>query len=49
MVICDTCIMAIKSRGEKIYVGDSVHDDNNESMTCEWCKDEFDELNEVRV
>lgn len=48
MKICDTCIMAIRSRGETVYTGDTIHSDEND-MTCEWCKiDGFDELIEVR-
>lgn len=35
--LCDNCINAIKSRGEKVLVGDfhSVE----EEITCEWCKE----------
>lgn len=43
--ICDRCISAIKSRGEKIFVGSIVDPDeyleeNGEPLRCEWCGEE---------
>lgn len=38
--ICDKCIMAIRSRGEKILVGDLIYDYDEseaENKPCEWC------------
>lgn len=44
--LCDHCVCAIRSRGEKVFVGDSLEwnekYDDMESVTCEWCNDEFD-------
>jgi len=48
MLICDGCIMAIRSRGEKIYVGDTVYMEDEE-LTCNWCDEPFDELFKVRL
>lgn len=38
-LFCDKCIRAIRSRGETIFVGDAVYDDDNEGMCCSWCKE----------
>ena len=43
--ICDRCISAIKSRGEKIFVGsivdpDEYFEENGEPLRCEWCDEE---------
>ena len=41
-VICGRCILAIRSRGETIFVGEPVHD---EAFTaCMWCEEPSDEL-----
>ena len=44
-ILCRNCIDAIKSRGEKIYVGDEIdvdcwEEDNNVKAKCEWCDEE---------
>ena len=43
--LCMNCINAIKSRGEKIFVGSIVDPDeyleeNGEPLHCEWCDEE---------
>lgn len=40
--LCDRCICAIKSRGEKLFVGDEVPFDEEDDSTfiCEWCEEE---------
>ena len=49
--LCEYCIEAIRSRGEKLLVGDQydleyeVYAD--EPQVCEWCGEEADELYEV--
>lgn len=54
-ILCKHCIDAIKSRGEKIYVGSLVERDIemigkdrciSDGMKCEWCDEEDDELYE---
>ena len=47
-ILCRNCIDAIKSRGEKIYVGDIVngYDFKDEPTKCEWCNEEDVELYE---
>ena len=48
MLLCDICIQAIRSRGEKIFVGNAVYADDDQ-IICDWCDEDFDELYEVRV
>jgi hypothetical protein len=43
--LCDRCIRAIQSRGEKVYVGNRVRD--KEVNICVWCKEPDDELFEA--
>ena len=46
--LCEHCIEAIKSHGEKLAVGDCLMDEvesEEEDIPCEWCG-EFDELYE---
>ena len=40
--LCRYCIQAIKSRGEKLFVGDEVYrdDDDPKTYTCEFCGEE---------
>lgn len=47
-ILCKNCIDAIKSRGEKIFVGDVVNgfDYEDEPTKCEWCDEEDVELYE---
>lgn len=50
--ICWSCIVAIKSHGESIFIGDEVDYDEyvcthgNEAV-CDWCADDGVELREV--
>jgi hypothetical protein len=44
--LCGCCIRAIQSRGEAVYIGDLLHDE--EVKYCAWCKEENDELYAVR-
>ena len=41
-ILCKHCIAAIKSRGEKLYVGDEIDVDcwEDEKPKCEWCDEE---------
>ena len=48
MQLCSYCIMAIRSRGEKVFVGDVSYADD-EPLICGFCNEEFDELLEVGV
>jgi len=36
MCMCEYCIEAIRSHGEKIYVGDQAEDNGK----CDWCDEE---------
>ena len=36
--LCEHCIAAIRSRGEKVFVGEELPDDV--PMICEWCEEE---------
>jgi len=38
--LCKNCIDAIKSRGEKVFVGDEAFEEPDGSMKCEWCEEE---------
>ena len=48
--LCEHCIAAIRSRGEKVYKLESLecselyqdHDENEQGfLICEWCEEEF--------
>lgn len=41
--LCEHCIAAIQSRGEKLFVGDMV-----EGM-CEWCDEETEDLFDCKI
>lgn len=44
-MICKHCIMAIRSRGEEIFVGSAVElDPGDEALICEFCDEEVDTL-----
>ena len=48
MILCRDCILALRSRGEKIMVSDSPiweydSQDPDNTMRCEWCEDEENE------
>ena len=49
IILCEHCIAAIRSRGEKVIKGDSLYysEDFDEDKTheCEWCKEEFEPSN----
>lgn len=50
--LCLNCINAIKSRGEKIFVGSIVDPDeyleeNGETLRCEWCDEEDTDVYET--
>ena len=52
--MCRNCIDAIRSRGEKIYVGSEVDydeylDEHGTAPTCDWCEDEDVALYEVII
>lgn len=52
--LCSYCIEAIRSRGEKVYVGEKIEREMDidtdghwlvdDELTCEWCEEENDEL-----
>lgn len=44
--LCERCISAIRSHGERVYVGDSTYwnDDYVEDEACEWCEEVGEEL-----
>ena len=52
--LCEHCISAIKSRGEKVFVGPmlerelDLNDEGywyiNDDLKCEWCEDNDEEL-----
>lgn len=47
--ICRSCIDAIRSRGEKIAVGEmilSIEESEEENRPCEWCG-EYDDIYET--
>lgn len=51
MILCKQCIEAIRSRGEKIYVGEMITQDidNDESIIkCDWCKEPDSTLYECK-
>lgn len=51
--LCTKCIQAIRSRGEKIYVGDEISLEYevfaDEPQVCDWCGEEASELYEVAL
>ena len=47
MCICWYCIQAIRSHGEKVYIGDPIENQDNDPLVCDWCDDEAEELYEV--
>ncbi|MBO7070523.1 MAG: hypothetical protein J6W09_04440 [Bacteroidales bacterium] len=48
--LCENCILAIKSHGEKLAVGDIIEQDDVENeedyMPCEWCDDNTQDIYE---
>lgn len=52
--LCPRCIDAIRSRGEKVFVGteidyDEYRETHGEEATCDWCGEEDVELREVII
>lgn len=45
MYLCEHCILEIKSRGEKVWIGDFHNID--EEIECEWCE-EVDDVYECK-
>ena len=45
IVLCNHCLEAIRSRGERVTVIDYIFPDEAEErgLVCEWCKDSSDE------
>jgi len=48
MVICNRCIRAIRSRGERIFVGDLIIYDDEPGI-CTWCEESEHELYPVEA
>lgn len=46
--LCKNCIAAIRSRGEKVMVGEllSDYDEDDKPRKCEWCEEEGMEMYE---
>lgn len=44
---CENCIEAIRSHGEHPFVGDTIYADDDDTLICEWCGEDTDELKEV--
>lgn len=46
ILLCRYCIDAIRSRGEEVYVGNTIFFDlePEEMWHCEWCEEESDDL-----
>ena len=54
IMLCEQCIAAIRSRGEKVWVGEEIERDEDvddegnwfvcDDLKCEWCEQEKDEL-----
>ena len=42
MVICEHCLEAIKSRGEKVIIKDDFYIEEEDGIICEWCEEEID-------
>lgn len=45
IILCEHCIAAIHSRGEKVYRFDSLYyseECTEETASCEWCKEELE-------
>ena len=49
MRVCEHCMQAIASRGEKFARGEAIFwdDFDEEDFRCEWCDEESDELCEI--
>lgn len=46
LILCEYCIEELRSRGEKVLVGDRVYrleESEEENKPCEWCG-EYDDL-----
>lgn len=42
MILCKSCIQAIRSRGEKVFIDDSFDETTirEDGLICEWCEDD---------
>ena len=42
--LCSNCIEAIRSRGERVLVGETMYFETefDETVKCEWCEDDYD-------
>ena len=47
-ILCKYCIDAIKSRAEKVFVGEqlSYFEDDETPVKCEWCEEYYGEMYE---
>lgn len=45
VLLCESCIMAIRSRGEDVFVGRAVnrweYEDEGKEFKCAWCGDDW--------
>ena len=45
VLLCKSCIWAIQSRGEDVFVGRAVqrweYEDEGKEFKCEWCEDDW--------
>ncbi len=49
ILLCDRCIAAIRSRGEKVTKERLVEaEDDEHLLVCQWCHEEWTELHECR-
>lgn len=41
ILLCEHCICAIRSHGERVFVGETTFydDDYDEDQVCEWCEE----------
>lgn len=50
MVLCDHCIAAIQSRGERLFVSNECESyETDEEKCCEWCEEPSDVLYDVII
>lgn len=46
MIICQRCIQAIRSRGEKVVIDEEIDNEiaEEDGLVCEWCDEPASEL-----
>lgn len=49
LCLCEYCIEAIRSRGEKLRIVDHVYTDDEEPIVCDWCGEETEEYYECEI